>query len=76
MNDNVSQPASESFDQLKDRLAVEQAGKSKEDVIQETGGIDLDNLPKYNHHWTQRGISVTCSGGDHPPHRHLLPHRG
>lgn len=74
MSDDIDIPPVESFSQLKARLAKEKAGQTKEEVIRETGGIDLDNLPKHKHTWVQRGISVTCSGGDHPAHRHLLPH--
>lgn len=34
--------------------------------------IDLDNLPRQKHNWVRRGISVTCGGAGHPPHRHFL----
>lgn len=72
MSDEVNMPSSESYKQLKQRLAIEQAGKTKEDILQETDGIDLDNLPRQKHNWVKRGISVTCGGAGHPPHRHFL----
>jgi len=77
MSDEVSIPAVESFNGLKERLKAEQAGMTKEDIIRETGGIDLDNLPKSEHIWVQRGIVMSCEGANHPTHRHfLVKHQG
>lgn len=72
MSDDVGIPPVESYKELKARLAEEQAGKTKEDVIHETGGIDLDNLPKQKHNWVQRGIKMSCEGAQHPHHSHFL----
>lgn len=30
--------------------------------------IDLDNLPKQDHHWVDRGMKVTCETPAHPYH--------
>ena len=30
--------------------------------------IDLENLPKINHHWKQYGIRFICQGSGHPRH--------
>ncbi len=75
MIDAVSQPASESFKDFKDRLNIEQAGKTKQMVLQEHGGIDLDvydNLPQQLHKWVERGAILSCEGANHPSHRHHL----
>jgi len=29
---------------------------------------DLDNLPKQNHLWTDRGLKYTCENAGHPSH--------
>lgn len=71
--DEVTKPASESYAELKERLQAE--GQTKEDVLAQTGGIDLDNLPKQEHNWVQRGIVLSCEGANHPSHRHFLVKR-
>jgi hypothetical protein len=30
--------------------------------------VNLDNLPKTIHNWTDRGAKLTCEGASHPPH--------
>lgn len=75
MSDDVGVPPSENYEQLKARLASEQAGKTKQDILQETGGIDLDNLPSQKHNWIQRGIKMSCEGAMHPHHSHFLVKR-
>lgn len=76
MSDDIGIPPVESFKQLKERLAQEQAHKTKEDIVQETGGIDLDNLPRQKHNWVQRGLKVSCEGALHSHHSHFLVNRG
>jgi hypothetical protein len=75
MSDDVDKPPVESFKELKARLKSEQASMTKEDVLREQGGIDLDNLPKQEHHWVKRGIVMSCEGMNHPNHRHFLVRR-
>lgn len=75
MSDEVGVPPSESYELLKERLAIEQAGKTKQDILQETGGVDLDNLPRSKHNWVHRGIKVSCEGANHPHHSHFLVKR-
>lgn len=72
MSDQVDIPPVESYKMLKERLAQEQAGLTKEDILRETGGVDLDNMPKQEHHWVKRGIVMSCEGALHPSHRHFL----
>lgn len=75
MSDEVGVPGPESYKQLKERLVTEQYGRSKDDVIQETGGVDLDNLPSQKHNWVQRGIKMSCEGALHAHHSHFLVKR-
>ncbi len=32
--------------------------------------LDLENLPKVNHRWVDRGTILSCEGAGHPNHRH------
>lgn len=70
MSDEVDMPPVESFSQLKERLKAE--GQTKQQVLAETGGTDLDNLPSQTHVWVKRGIKVSCEGAMHPHHSHFL----
>ena len=46
--------------------------EEKEEVQQpvEEFSIDLDNLPKQNHRWVDRGTYISCEGAGHLNHRH------
>ncbi len=33
--------------------------------------LDLNNLPKVNHNWVDRGTVLSCEGAGHPNHRHF-----
>lgn len=33
--------------------------------------IDLDNLPKQEHRWVDRGMVMSCEDAGHPNHRHF-----
>lgn len=33
--------------------------------------VDLDNLPKVNHNWVDRGTVLSCEGAGHANHRHF-----
>lgn len=59
-----------------------QKGMTKEDVLEllknkknDTGKpfneyvADLDNLPSQTHRWVDRGLIMSCEGGDHPHHQ-------
>lgn len=65
----------ESYEQQQERINTELAGQTKEQVLNQTGGIDLDNLPTVTHTWVERGAVVSCEGANHPTHRHFLVHR-
>lgn len=64
---------SETYQELKARLETE--GQTKDDVLDREGGIDLDNLPKTQHNWVQRGVKLSCEGARHPHHSHFLVRR-
>lgn len=70
MSDDVGVPSIENYEQFKARLAIEQADKTKQDILKEQGGIDLDNLPKSQHRFVDRGAVIVCEGANHPSHRH------
>lgn len=60
LNDEYKQsPSEELRKQIHDELA-----KRNESVV------DLNNLPKQNHRWVDRGTVMSCEGAGHPNHRH------
>lgn len=75
MSDDVQKPSTESYKELKERLKQEQGHKTKQDVLRESGGVDLDNLPQQKHIWVKRGIKMSCEGALHPHHSHFLVNR-
>jgi hypothetical protein len=36
---------------------------------QHTASVDINNIPAQRHLWVDRGLVMSCEGGDHPPHR-------
>lgn len=75
MSDEVGVPPIENYRKLQQRLAQELAGQTKESVLREQGGMDLDDLPKQDHSWVRRGIKMSCEGAMHPHHSHFLVRR-
>lgn len=77
MSDDVQTPAVESYKELKERIRVEQAHKTKQQVLEDMKQqsefvTDLDNLPRSSEHmWVDRGAVVSCEGAGHQPHRHF-----
>lgn len=79
MSDDVGIPAQESYKELKERLRIEQCGKSRKELLEQFQksseyAVDLNNLPKQKHIWIQRGIVISCEGAGHPGHRHFMKH--
>jgi len=70
MNDEVDKPPMESYKELQARL--KETKQTKAEVLQESGGLDLDNLPTQTHNFVKRGIVISCEGAGHPNHRHFL----
>ena len=45
--------------------------EQKEEQIEQQApvtSVDLDNLPKQQHKWVDRGLKVTCETNTHPSH--------
>lgn len=64
----------DSYKQEREHLRGEQEGMSKEAIVdllkkKSDHVADLDNLPKQKHRWVDRGLVMSCEGGDHPNHR-------
>jgi len=59
----------------KDELKEEQAGMSKDEVVnllKEKGATiiaDLDNMKPQEHRWVDRGLILSCEGAAHPYHQ-------
>jgi hypothetical protein len=68
----------ESYTEQQTRIKEEQAGLTKQDVIEQSRAeyvADLDNLPRQKHNWVKRGIKISCEGANHPHHSHFLTGR-
>ena len=52
-----SEQSGMSYDEIKHAMS-----KSNESVV------ELDNLPKQDHLWTDRGLKYTCENAGHPYH--------
>ena len=62
-----------SYKEHRESLKEEQSTKSYEDIkadmVRRSEHItELDNLPKQNHGWTDRGLKFTCENAGHPYH--------
>lgn len=76
--DKVEPVEAENYEQARERMATEQAGKSAAEIMASLPAeykFDLNNIPSQNHNWVKRGINptiVVCEGANHPSHRHTL----
>ena len=76
MNDSA-----QTYTEFQQEVKSVQADLSKDDVMDLMGKQheyveDLDNLPKQQHNWVNRGAVMSCEGALHPYHRHFLVKRG
>lgn len=55
-----------SFEEQDEALSREEQVKELEETQEFV--IDLENLPKINHHWKQYGIRFICQGAGHSRH--------
>lgn len=74
VNDILNLPKQQSYEDYRAMVAAEQAGMSREQIVQklavESEAItDLDNLPSQNHRWVDRGAVMSCEGAGHANHR-------
>lgn len=64
---------SNEYKQYREALEKEQAKMDYADIRAEMSRrsehiTELDNLPKQNHDWTDRGLKYTCENAGHPYH--------
>lgn len=64
---------SKTYKELKEELTKEQSDKSYDEIKRQLEKssdfmVELDNLPKQDHLWTDRGLKYTCEGANHPFH--------
>lgn len=66
MKPGNSQPSENDLPDMSNmsRDEVVELAKNRNDFV-----VDLDNLKPQKHKWVDRGLVVSCEGGDHPPHR-------
>lgn len=38
------------------------------ELLDQSGSVDIDNLPKQKHNWVDRGTVMSCEGADHANH--------
>lgn len=62
------------YEEKQAQLKAEQAGKTREEIVEELKSksehvFDPQNAPKKIHRWIDRGLVMSCEGGDHPHHQ-------
>ena len=68
----------ETYAEYQERLKEEQAGLTKDDVMEQLPAeykLDLDNITPQEHNWVKRGAKINCEGANHPYHSHFLVKR-
>lgn len=65
-----------SYHDFRKSLEEEQSGMTKEEVTDMMSQhvevlADLDNMPRINHRWVDRGMVMSCEDAGHPNHRHF-----
>lgn len=70
----------ESYAEQKARLKEETTAKTRDDIKAELESrseyvADLNNMPRVEHIWVERGIKISCEGAMHPHHSHFLVKR-
>lgn len=71
-----------SYEEVKQSIKEEQSGLTKDEVIamlkdSKTDSekpkyeqiLDLDSIPNQQHNWVDRGVVMSCEGGNHPYHQ-------
>lgn len=67
-------PPPQTYDEFKAEVAESQNGMSRSEIMQQMqntseAAVDLDNLPKQDHAWVDRGLKLSCEGANHPHHQ-------
>ena len=51
----------------------EERQKIHDELVEENEyQFDIDNPPKVEHQWVERGTFISCEGAGHPNHRHHI----
>lgn len=71
--------ASNWYEERKQQLEQESAGKSRQQVAEQLSEtaehvFDPDNAKPIQHNWIRRGIKMSCEGAGHPHHQTWLRH--
>lgn len=71
MNDVEDKP--KSYEERKAEIKEQQSQMSYDDIKKQMASnsefmAELDNLPKQNHIWIDRGLKMTCEDAGHPWH--------
>ena len=63
----------QTYKEYQEEIKSEQSGMSYDDIkhamaMRNESVVELDNLPKQQHKWVDRGLKFTCEGANHPTH--------
>lgn len=63
----------QTYKEYQEEIKSEQSGMSYDDIkhamaMKNESVVELDNLPKQDHLWTDRGLKYTCENAGHPYH--------
>lgn len=63
----------QTYKEYQEEIKAEQSGMSYDDIkhamaMKNESVVELDNLPKQDHLWTDRGLKYTCENAGHPYH--------
>lgn len=63
----------QSYQEYREQLKEKQSQQTYEQIRQQMEArneaiVELDNLPKQEHLWIDRGLKMTCEAGNHPYH--------
>ena len=63
----------QTYKEYQEEIKAEQSGMSYDEIKhamskRNESVVELDNLPKQDHLWTDRGLKYTCENAGHPYH--------
>lgn len=63
----------QTYKEYQEEIKAEQSGMSYDEIkhamaMKNESVVELDNLPKQDHLWTDRGLKYTCENAGHPYH--------
>ena len=74
------EPITQTYEEHKEQLNEKQSNLSYEQIksrmaSRSEGMTELDNLPKQEHRWTDRGAKLTCENAGHAYHEAWKPQK-